>query len=29
MYSSQYHIYRDEPQLFGYKEKKGLEEQNC
>ena len=24
MYSSQYHIYRDEPQLFGYKKKKWI-----
>ena len=32
MYRSQYHIYCDKLQLFGYKkkeEKNGLEEQNC
>ena len=28
MYCKQYHIYRDKPQLFGYK-KNGLEEKNC
>ena len=29
MYRKQYHIYRDKPQLFGYKKKNGLGEQNC
>ena len=28
MYRKQYHIYRDKPELFGYKKKIGLEEQN-